>query len=113
MQAHDSSQRAVTAPGVHPVDVSPRKPAASTQTEEVQPAPTSEVVTHTPAGPEADVLSRAQAGDHHAFAQLYALHKRLKTSPRRLSSSCIEKSPHSAATPHSPPGCIVSLSMSS
>ena len=83
MQAHDSSQRAVTAPGVHPVDVSPRKPAASTQTEEVQPPPTSEVVTHTPAGPEADVLSRAQAGDHHAFAQLYALHK------RRIYSLCL------------------------
>ncbi len=32
---------------------------------------------------EGDVLSRAQAGDHHAFAQLYALHK------RRIYSLCL------------------------
>jgi RNA polymerase sigma-70 factor, ECF subfamily len=32
---------------------------------------------------EADVLSRAQAGDHHAFAQLYSLHK------RRIYSLCL------------------------
>ena len=30
-----------------------------------------------------DVLSRAQAGDHHAFAQIYALHK------RRIYSLCL------------------------
>jgi len=34
-------------------------------------------------GSEADVLQRAQAGDHHAFAQLYALHK------RRIYSLCL------------------------
>ena len=32
---------------------------------------------------EADVLTLAQAGDHHAFAQLYALHK------RRIYSLCL------------------------
>ncbi|HUB52740.1 MAG TPA: RNA polymerase sigma factor [Terracidiphilus sp.] len=32
---------------------------------------------------EADALSRAQAGDHHAFAQLYSLHK------RRIYSLCL------------------------
>jgi RNA polymerase sigma-70 factor (ECF subfamily) len=32
---------------------------------------------------DADVLARAQAGDHHAFAQLYALHK------RRIYSLCL------------------------
>ncbi len=32
---------------------------------------------------EADVLTRAQAGDHHAFAQLYSLHK------RRIYSLCL------------------------
>jgi len=32
---------------------------------------------------EAEVLARAQAGDHHAFAQLYSLHK------RRIYSLCL------------------------
>ena len=43
--------------------------------------------TYTPAAPpdpgEAQVLARAQAGDHHAFAQLYSLHK------RRIYSLCL------------------------
>ncbi len=43
--------------------------------------------SYTPATPpdpgEAQVLARAQAGDHHAFAQLYALHK------RRIYSLCL------------------------
>ena len=34
-------------------------------------------------GSDADVLARAQAGDHYAFAQLYALHK------RRIYSLCL------------------------
>jgi RNA polymerase sigma-70 factor (ECF subfamily) len=34
-------------------------------------------------GSDADVLTRAQAGDHHAFAQLYSLHK------RRIYSLCL------------------------
>lgn len=43
--------------------------------------------SYKPANPpdpaEAQVLARAQAGDHHAFAQLYALHK------RRIYSLCL------------------------
>jgi RNA polymerase sigma-70 factor, ECF subfamily len=43
--------------------------------------------SYTPAAPpdpgEVQVLARAQAGDHHAFAQLYALHK------RRIYSLCL------------------------
>lgn len=40
---------------------------------------------HASPAPQADaeVLTRAQAGDHHAFAQLYALHK------RRIYSLCL------------------------
>lgn len=34
-------------------------------------------------GSDADVLARAQAGDHHAFAQLYSMHK------RRIYSLCL------------------------
>ena len=47
-----------------PPDSTARPPAASTS-------------------PDADVLARAQAGDHYAFAQLYALHK------RRIYSLCL------------------------
>ena len=36
-----------------------------------------------PDSADGDVLARAQAGDHHAFAQLYALHK------RRIYSLCL------------------------
>ena len=36
-----------------------------------------------PSAGEADALARAQAGDHHAFAQLYSLHK------RRIYSLCL------------------------
>jgi RNA polymerase sigma-70 factor, ECF subfamily len=43
------------------------------------PAPSPTVST----SPDADVLARAQAGDHYAFAQLYALHK------RRIYSLCL------------------------
>jgi RNA polymerase sigma-70 factor, ECF subfamily len=43
--------------------------------------------SYTPAAPpdpgEAQILARAQAGDHQAFAQLYALHK------RRIYSLCL------------------------
>jgi RNA polymerase sigma-70 factor, ECF subfamily len=37
----------------------------------------------TPNAADAEILARAQAGDHHAFAQLYALHK------RRIYSLCL------------------------
>ena len=36
-----------------------------------------------PLSPDAEILARAQAGDHHAFAHLYALHK------RRIYSLCL------------------------
>jgi RNA polymerase sigma-70 factor, ECF subfamily len=36
-----------------------------------------------PSPADADILARAQAGDHHAFAQLYSLHK------RRIYSLCL------------------------
>lgn len=39
--------------------------------------------TPSPAHLDADTLARAQAGDHHAFAQLYSLHK------RRIYSLCL------------------------
>lgn len=64
----------------------PTKDASPSQVER---APESAVqdpppATHpTPISPEADVLARAQAGDHYAFAQLYALHK------RRIYSLCL------------------------
>jgi RNA polymerase sigma-70 factor, ECF subfamily len=50
----------------------PQNPAAETQTPP-PPAP----------GSDADILARAQAGDHYAFAQLYSLHK------RRIYSLCL------------------------
>jgi len=37
----------------------------------------------SPVSPDADVLARAQAGDHYAFAQIYSLHK------RRIYSLCL------------------------
>jgi RNA polymerase sigma-70 factor, ECF subfamily len=45
--------------------------------------PTGFVSTATPDPGEAQVLARAQAGDHHAFAHLYSLHK------RRIYSLCL------------------------
>ena len=81
MQAHDASPRTVTA-GSPPVQMPSPKTVA--QAEEVEPASTPAVVPQSPtAGADADVLSRAQAGDHHAFAQLYSLHK------RRIYSLCL------------------------
>ena len=80
MQSHDASPRAITAAGSSPVPVPSSR--TSTRTAEVEPASPSEVVTPPP-GSEADVLTRAQAGDHHAFAQLYSLHK------RRIYSLCL------------------------
>src|SRR5579863_7112478 len=51
------------------------------------PAPAPKRVTFPPAASpdpaEADALTRAQAGDHQAFAQLYSLHK------RRIYSLCL------------------------
>jgi RNA polymerase sigma-70 factor (ECF subfamily) len=51
------------------------------------PTPAGRYFPFSPAAPsepaEADALARAQAGDHHAFARLYALHK------RRIYSLCL------------------------
>ncbi len=46
-----------------------------------RPAPFTSAASSDPG--EAQVLARAQAGDHHAFAQLYSLHK------RRIYSLCL------------------------
>jgi RNA polymerase sigma-70 factor (ECF subfamily) len=65
---------------IHPVPGSQNEAATST-------ARGNRPNTYTPANPpdpgEAQTLARAQAGDHHAFAQLYALHK------RRIYSLCL------------------------
>ena len=50
------------------------------------PAPAAKIPTGPqtpPTSAEADALARAQAGDHHAFAQLYSMHK------RRIYSLCL------------------------
>jgi RNA polymerase sigma-70 factor (ECF subfamily) len=46
-------------------------------------APVREAVAPPAVSPDGEVLARAQAGDHHAFAQLYSLHK------RRIYSLCL------------------------
>ncbi|MGA9424511.1 MAG: RNA polymerase sigma factor [Terracidiphilus sp.] len=66
-----SRLRPAAAPAVED-EPEPQTPAAQTQT---LPPPKP--------GSDADVLARAQAGDHHAFAQLYSLHK------RRIYSLCL------------------------
>jgi RNA polymerase sigma-70 factor (ECF subfamily) len=65
MQPPDATPQA-SQPTPTPPAVNPPSPA---------PAP--------PASGDADTLARAQAGDHYAFAQLYALHK------RRIYSLCL------------------------
>ncbi len=67
-----------------------REPVSTTVAEEppqlaaVPPAPGATISHSSPGnGGETDVLAFAQAGDHHAFAQLYALHK------RRIYSLCL------------------------
>lgn len=71
--------------------VTAARPAVETapEPEETKPAETAAAAPAPPAkgaqnaGADDDVLARAQAGDHHAFAQLYALHK------RRIYSLCL------------------------
>jgi RNA polymerase sigma-70 factor (ECF subfamily) len=46
-------------------------------------APTARQPATAPSPADAHVLARAQAGDHHAFAQLYSMHK------RRIYSLCL------------------------
>jgi len=70
--------------------VPPRPPGQAPQAPPGEAAPASEVVPtlngQSPASTnsgEADILARAQSGDHQAFAQLYFLHK------RRIYSLCL------------------------
>ena len=62
----------------HPVD---KNQSPGTQAPAARFAPFARPASANPV--EADVLARAQAGDHHAFAQLYSLHK------RRIYSLCL------------------------
>jgi RNA polymerase sigma-70 factor (ECF subfamily) len=66
MQPPDASSPRATRPAPPAVQTPPATPA-----------------TATPNAGEADSLARAQAGDHHAFAHLYSLHK------RRIYSLCL------------------------
>src|SRR5512146_1467823 len=70
---YSSPQPEGTSPGM---DVVPPPPAPATKPVSIPPAA-------LPNPTEADVLARAQAGDHQAFAQLYSLHK------RRIYSLCL------------------------
>jgi RNA polymerase sigma-70 factor (ECF subfamily) len=68
-------------PNTHP---DPDPGQVSGKTPLVDPVPAESPAPATaPASGEAAVLALAQAGDHHAFAQLYALHK------RRIYSLCL------------------------
>jgi len=63
-----------------------RRAASPAVEDEPEPqSPAAEIKTPPPPQPgsDADILARAQAGDHHAFAQLYATHK------RRIYSLCL------------------------
>jgi RNA polymerase sigma-70 factor (ECF subfamily) len=82
MQSPDSSPRSSRAAGSPTVEIPPV--TGSSAVADAADPPRS--APHTPAtttGADADVLTRAQAGDHHAFAQLYSLHK------RRIYSLCL------------------------
>lgn len=77
---------------MHMAEPSPsrlRPTAAPTVEEESEPQPAEpQAAAPPPAAPpvpgsDADMLARAQGGDHHAFAHLYALHK------RRIYSLCL------------------------
>ncbi len=63
---------------VHPPEPTPSgTPGSPESAVQDRPAPAA------PPSAETDVLTRAQAGDHYAFAQLYAVHK------RRIYSLCL------------------------
>ena len=66
----------------------PETEIATATQESGSPAASADSAISTPAvppvpGSDADILARAQAGDHYAFAQLYSLHK------RRIYSLCL------------------------
>ena len=64
-------------------DASPPLPAKETAAQAAEPDATAGARMVLPNAGEAEVLAQAQAGDHHAFAQLYSLHK------RRIYSLCL------------------------
>jgi len=70
-----------------PLDSAPQPPGGGVPGEVANPSPPhapqarAPVLSSNPV--EADALARAQTGDHHAFAQLYSLHK------RRIYSLCL------------------------
>jgi RNA polymerase sigma-70 factor (ECF subfamily) len=57
--------------------------AVTDPTPETESAPEATAAPTRPLTPEAAILANAQAGDHHAFAHLYSLHK------RRIYSLCL------------------------
>jgi RNA polymerase sigma-70 factor, ECF subfamily len=65
----------------HPPDPPASRAGGSSEPAVQDPPPAP--VASAPLSPDADALQRAQAGDHYAFAQLYALHK------RRIYSLCL------------------------
>lgn len=65
----------------HPPDPSASRAGGPPEPAVQDPPPAAPVTA--PLSPDADALMRAQAGDHYAFAQLYALHK------RRIYSLCL------------------------
>jgi len=66
---------------VHPPEPSPSQASRASESAVQDDGPPP--ATPAPLSPEADTLARAQAGDHYAFASLYALHK------RRIYSLCL------------------------
>ena len=68
----------------HPSQAAPSPAPGDGETVAPDPARRSSPFPHAPAdSPDAEVLARAQAGDHQAFARLYSLHK------RRIYSLCL------------------------
>src|SRR5579859_6420734 len=65
---------------VHPPEPSPSHGPRAIESAVQDEAPAAPAA---PLSPEAETLARAQAGDHYAFASLYALHK------RRIYSLCL------------------------
>jgi RNA polymerase sigma-70 factor, ECF subfamily len=63
----------------------PAQPPEATPSQASRPAAQASIPASPPApvSSDADVLARAQAGDHYAFAQIYSLHK------RRIYSLCL------------------------
>ena len=67
-----------------PVPASASDPRATPEQAQAAPVEAQPPVPPVSSNPEeANILTRAQAGDHHAFAQIYALHK------RRIYSLCL------------------------